>query len=435
MKAILHIDMNSFFASVEQQANPRLRGKPIGVTGGDRLKRTVLGAASIEAKKFGVKTGMQIWEAKKICPKIIIVKGHQDKYLAVTTKFINILKDFSPDVEVFSIDEAFLEIESSGQSLESRKNSLDSRLLTLVTLAQEIKQCLKNELGFFITCSIGISYNKLMAKLAGSLKKPDGLVVIPNQEEAIKVLDLVELDEICGIGFRIKQKLFNMGIRDFKALRKVPKECLLASFKSYGEILYNMARGIDYSQVLPFYDKEEVKSVGHRHTLDHDTCYPEEIRQILLKLCELIAGRLRQKNLVGKTIHLEYRSAFTVHPRCGGTDLHIGGVFEGGGMQASLGNFTNNGMDIFQTSWKIFNQIWDQGKVRMIGASISNLKPTKPKNLFCLPEFQREEKITETMDKINQKFGNFTLQRAALLTCVPMSRKPNSFLSDRRFKL
>src|SRR3990167_9990346 len=113
MRTILHIDFNSFFATVEQQANPRLRGKPIGVTGGDKLERTVLGAASIEAKKFGVKTGMHPYEAKRLCPDLILVKGDSDKYLEVTKKFLNIIKDYSPLVEVFSIDEVFMEIASS----------------------------------------------------------------------------------------------------------------------------------------------------------------------------------------------------------------------------------------------------------------------------------------------------------------------------------
>ena len=122
----------------------------------------------------------------------------------------------------------------------------------MVKIAQDIKSRIRSEIGSYITCSIGISYNKLMAKLAGSLQKPDGLVVIPNQEEAIKVLNRVELDEICGIGGRIKRRLNNMGVFNFSQLRKVPLPALLASFKSYGQILYNMARGIDESPIIPF---------------------------------------------------------------------------------------------------------------------------------------------------------------------------------------
>ena len=218
MKIVLHIDFNSYFATVEQQANPRLRGKPIGVTGGDRLKRTVIGAASVEAKRFGVKTGMQLHEAKILCPEIIFVPGDSDKYLECTKKFINILKDYSPYLEVFSIDEVFLE--------------LPSEWGCAVKIAEEVKQRIKQEIGEWITCSVGISYNKLMAKLAGSLYKPNGLVIIEDEESAKWVLDRVELDEICGIGSRIKKRLLNTGITNFSTLRKASKKDLVVEFKS-----------------------------------------------------------------------------------------------------------------------------------------------------------------------------------------------------------
>ncbi|MDO8657180.1 MAG: hypothetical protein Q7K55_00455, partial [Candidatus Levybacteria bacterium] len=438
---ILHIDMNSFFASVEQQANPKLRGKPIGVTGGDRLVRTVLCTASYEAKKRGVKTGMQIWEAKKICPDLIIIQSNHDKYLSVTTRFLNIFKDYTDKLEVFSIDEAFLEItpsviarsETTKQSLRLDCHASLRGLAMTKNIAQEIKQRLKDEIGECITCSIGISYNKLMAKLAGSLKKPNGLVIIPDQKTAIQVLDKVELDDICGIGSAIKNKLFNMGIRDFKTLRKVPKECLMASFKSYGEILYNMARGIDYSPIKTFFEKDEVKSVGHRYTIDHDTDNPEEIKQILLKLCELVGNRLRIKKLSGKTIHCWYRPALSNTSGVGfdSPDVNLGGK----SMQQTLISPTFNGLEIFKTAWDIFQSIWDGDRIRMIGISVSNLKPSFPITLSLLPETKKRETMQKAVDKINNKYGDFTLQRAVLLTSTTIKRSPNPFLSDRRFKI
>ena len=370
------------------------------------MKRTVLGAASIEAKKFGVKTGMQIWEAKKLCPRIILVPGDSDKYLEVTKRFLNILKDYGPYLEVFSIDEAFLELENTSVGNPA------------IEIAFDIKSRIRFEIGEWITCSIGISYNKLMAKLAGSLQKPDGLVIIRNQKEAIKILDKTPLDEICGIGGRIKARLNNMGVFSFSELRKAPLRALLASFKSYGQILYDMARGIDHSPVTPFYEKGEVKSIGHRHTIDHDTSDPEEIQQILLKLSEMVARRLRTKNLVGKTVHCWYRSA----------------MFLGDGMQITI-PYTNDGLDIFKAAWKIFQSIWDSEKIRMIGVSISNLIPQTPQNLSLLPEVKRKEIITRALDKINDKYGEFTLQRGVLLTSPSIRRKPNPFLTDRRFRL
>ncbi len=436
MRTILHIDMNSFFATVEQQANPRLRGKPIGVTGGDRLTRTVLSTASVEAKRLGIKTGMQIWQAKRICPQLILVVGDSDKYLTCTTKFLNILKDYTPNLEVFSIDEAFLELNSEGWQargtpIECPQGACDRghrmgvkpdrtpMLEDPRSIAQEIKSRIRSEIGEWITCSIGISYNKLMAKLASGLQKPDGLVIIKNQEEAVKILDKVDLEEICGIGVRIKKRLFNMGITNFAALRQVPEECLLASFKSYGKILYNMARGIDETPVKPFYEREEVKSVGHRYTIDHDTADMIELKQILLKLSELVAARLRGKKLTGKTIHFWYRAA----------------DFSGNSMQHSLGIYTADGLAVFQEGWKIFQEIWQGEKVRMVGIAVSNLKPANPRNQTFLPEENRQEKIIQTLDKVNNKFGDFTLMRGILLQSTPIVRKPNSFLSDRRFKI
>ncbi len=462
MRTILHIDFNSYFATVEQQANPRLRGKPVGVTGGDRMKRTVIGAASVEAKRFGVRGGMALWEAQKLCPEIILVKGDSDKYLETTKRFLNILKDYDPNLEVFSIDEVFLEVTpvilnkvkdlstclsptSVGDS--SLKTPQNDNFIYVMKIAREIKSRIYTEIGEVVTCSIGISYNKLMAKLAGSLYKPDGLVVIADEQAAQFILDRVDLDEICGIGRQIKKRLLNMGITNFQNLRKASKESLVASFKSYGETLYNMSRGIDKNPVIPFFEKEEVKSIGHRHTLNHDTNDPLEIKQLLLKLTELIARRLRNKKLVGRTVSCFYREAFNFSF---GAAQH---TFIGGGMQVTI-PYTNDGLDIFKAAESIFSQVWhpsaghstlkdelsgsdskSSGQVRMIGVSISNLKPKLPETLSLLEETHKQETMIRVIDKINDKFGEFTLQRGVLLNSSKVTRKANPFLADRRFKI
>jgi DNA polymerase IV len=463
-RILFHIDFNSYFATVEQQANPRLRGKPIGVTGGDRTKRTVIGAASIEAKKFGVKTGMALYEAQKLCPQIILVKGDSEKYLECTKRFLNILKDYSPYLEVFSIDEVFLELPSSviarsdndeaiqlGTVPDQDCFALQARNDGLVMMAKEIKQRIRSEIGEWLRVSIGISYNKLLAKLAGSLQKPDGLIVIPDQKTAQEVLDKVSLDDICGIGYRIKARLNKMGIFNFKQLRQVPLQILLFEFKSYGEFLYNSARGIDNRPIIPFYEKEEVKSVGHRLTLNHDSADPIEIKQILLKLTELIARKLRAKKLVGRTVScwfrykLEYPQpvipGLTRDPGGSALDSPFQGNdkidkphFEGGGMQSTI-LYTSDGLDIFKAAWSEFNKMWNRDPIRMIGASISNLKPATPETVSFLEEIHRREIITKALDKINNKYGEFTLTRGILLGTPKIRRMPNSFLSDRRFKI
>ncbi|MBI3486194.1 DNA polymerase IV [Candidatus Daviesbacteria bacterium] len=446
MKTILHIDFNSYFATVEQQANPRLRGKPIGVTGGDRDSRTVVGAASIEAKARGVKTGMSLPEALKLCPELILVRGDSEKYLECTKRFLNILKDYSPNLEVFSIDEVFLELPSDGSgscrsgisgasslvttSLRSTpETSHSAPPLALLNIALEIKNKIRKEVGEWISCSIGISYNKVMAKFAGSLFKPNGLAIIADEEAAMKVLDQVDLDEICGIGFRVKKRLNNLGIFSFAQLRKVPLASLLAAFKSYGQFLYDISRGINYSPITPFYEKAEVKSIGHRHTLSHDTNDEIEIKQTLLKLTELVARRLRAKKLAGKTVSCWYRSAF---------DLNYfkltGNKFKSDGMQVTI-SLIQDGLEIFNRAWKIFQTVWQKESIRMIGVSISNLKPENPKNLTFLEDKLRQEKIIQALDNINDRYGEFTLQRAILISSERIYRKPNPFLADRRFNI
>lgn len=416
MRVILHIDFNSYFATIEQQANPRLRGKPIGVTGGDRLERTVLGAASVEAKKFGIKTGMHLFEAQKLCPNLIIVKGDSNKYLECTKKFLNILKDYSPFLEVFSIDEAFVELPTNESSIEKA-----------IEVAQEIKLRVRDEIGEWVTCSVGISYNKLMAKLAGSLYKPDGLVVIADPQSAMFILDRIGLDEVCGIGRRTKRKLNSMGIFDFKSLRQSKLTNLLASFKSYGQKLHDISLGLDQSVVTPFYQKEEIKSVGHRHTLSYDSENLEEIRQLLLKLSELISRKLRTKKLKGKTVTLWYRAAFNID-----YFQATGSKFYGQGAQSTI-IFSDSGLDIFKAGWKLFLSIWQKEKIRMIGISISNLKSKLVETQSFLEEDIRNETIVKALDKINNKYGEFTLQRGILLSSIVIKRKPNPFLSDRRF--
>lgn len=470
MKSIfIHIDYNSYFATVEQQANPRLRGKPIGVTGGDRMERTVVGAASIEAKALGVKTGMPIFEAVRICPQLILVRGDSDKYLACTKRFINILKDYSPLLEIFSIDEAFMELQfSSGIPKFVRKNRryFENEIATgstnprndvvvqesavkggyeivgivekdfedvawnyAIQIAIEIKERIRQEIGEWIRVSVGISYNKTLSKLAGSRQKPDGLYVIADEQAAMMILDQISFDEICGIGRQTNKHLFNMGICDFPTLRKIPLSILLASFKSYGKFLYNISRGENYDALLPFYEKEEVKSVGHQHTLAKDTNDIFELQQILLKMSEMVAKRLRDKKLVGKTVVCFFRSAFN-------NEYYqiTGHQFHSDGMQTTVIP-TDDGLEIFKAAWGSFTKLWDWENVRLLGVSVSHVYYKYESTISLLPEVNRNEKITKVLDHVNDRFGDFTLRRGMLLGASGFRRKPNPFLSDRRFKI
>lgn len=441
---IIHIDFNSFFATVEQQANPHLRGKPIGVTGGDRLTRTVVGAASVEAKARGVYTGMKIPDALKLCPDLILVRGDSDKYLSITKKFLNILKAYSDKLEVFSIDEVFLEMRPA-VILSKAKNLLKTQGLSesqmepqilrqaqddiLFNIATSIKEKIYKQAGEWIRCSIGISYNKMLAKLAGSLYKPNGLVGIFDQDSAKWILDRVELTDICGLGPRTKRHLNNMGIFNFADLRKTPVNLLLAGFKSYGKILHDFSNGIDEREIIPFFEKPEVKSIGHQYTINKDIDNEVEIKQTLLKICELVARRARAKKLEGKTVSFWFRYGFNLE-----YFKLTGDQFRSNGMQSTI-PYTNDGYDLFKAAWKSFQTLWDGNPIRFLAISLGNVKPQNPSTICFLDEVKKREVITRALDTVNNKYGEFTLQRAILMNSKKIRRMANSFMADRRFVL
>ncbi|MDP2632630.1 MAG: DNA polymerase IV, partial [Candidatus Curtissbacteria bacterium] len=258
-RVILHVDLNSFFATSEQQANPYLRGKPVGIIKANG--RTCVIAASVQAKKYGVKTGSTTYEAKKLCPQIIFQEADFDKYADITYRFIKICKMYSLVCEVFSLDECFLDVTESEKFFGNVFN-----------IAFEIKDRLRAEIGDYMTCSCGVSHNKLLAKLAGEQIKPDGLFWI-TEDNAISILDKSELMDVCGLGWGLNSHLKKLGIFDFPKLRSCPISFLHKHFGPFWSVhLYNIARGIDNSPVLPFSDLEDAKSVGRTYTT-HQNLY------------------------------------------------------------------------------------------------------------------------------------------------------------------
>ena len=235
-RRIIHIDINAFFASVEQVCNPSLREKPIAVIGSS--ERTVVTTCSYEARAYGVKTGMTKYEAKKLCPAIILVAGDNRKYTYTSSRIIKILREFTPDVEVFSIDESFLDVTGSIALFNGEKE-----------IAALLKKRIKDELG--LLCSIGIAPNKLLAKIASDIKKPDGLVIV-KKDGVNNFIKSLPVSDICGIGGKLTSHLNLMGIKTCADLGKYPVEILKNKFGIVGERLHDMALGIDESPVVPF---------------------------------------------------------------------------------------------------------------------------------------------------------------------------------------
>ncbi|TAN62122.1 DNA polymerase IV, partial [bacterium] len=293
MRIILHVDMDAFFASVEQRDNPGLRGKPIAVIG--QGVRTVIVTSSYEARSYGVKTGMNTVEAKRILPSLIFVRANHEKYTDVCAKIVKILYSFSPDMEVYSIDESFLDI-TGVTRLWGGIGSLG--------LGEKIKQRIKEELG--LSCSVGIAPNKLLAKLASSHHKPDGLFQI-KEEDVSAILKDLPVEELWGIGKRTREVLNSVGIFTCSELGAADPLLLRKRFGIFGESLKEMAKGKDNSSVMPFGYEPKARSIGHSMTLPCDISAREEILRHILELTDMAARRMRREGFLGKTVSVIFR--------------------------------------------------------------------------------------------------------------------------------
>jgi len=381
-RTILHIDMNAFFASVEQAVNPALRGKPIAIVGSK--ERTVVLPASYAAKRFGVKTGSTIYEAKKTCPGIIFVTTDTNKYMDTSREIMKLLKAFTPIVEVCSIDEAFLDITGSFHLFPSAEN-----------IAQLIKKEIRTR--FNITCSIGIAPNKSLSKLAANMKKPDGLVIIL-PESLPEFMIPVQVDKICGIGPHTTEFFHERGIYTCGQLQKIPLSYLKNKFGVMGEWLHEVAFGRDNSHVISSEDEPMAKSVGHSMTLKTDAKKRAEVEMHLKHLSEMVGRRLRSGILAGKTasVQIRFSSFYSV---CKRKTFYIE---------------LYTGKDIFYAAKNIWKDIPMNEPVRLVGVSVSNLY----KRTYQIPLFkdeQRKMKITIASDKVNNQFGEFTVYPASLL--------------------
>jgi DNA polymerase-4 len=376
-------DMNAFFASVEQLNNPALRGKPIAVIGS--AKRTVITTASYEARAFGVKTGMNVWQARQKCPQIILVVGDNRKYTWTSAEIFRMMLQFTPLVEVFSIDEAFLDVTGS---------------MGLFGTPQRIAFLLKAQIRhrFGITCSIGIAPNKLLAKLASEMKKPDGLTII-RPDEVARVLETIPARDLCGVGSRTARQLDLYGIRTCGDLGRFPAELLKKRFGIIGERLQRMGKGLDDSPVIPAEEAEEVKSVGHSMTLEKDIEGRKEILKFLLQLSEMVGRRARRYNVWGKTVTLSIRYA--------DFDTWVG-------KQETLRESINLSDEIYKAVVAILDSLVLAQPVRLLGVRLSNLCHGS-NQLPLFPEERKRMLLVNALDEVNDRFGDFTVTFASLL--------------------
>jgi len=288
MRKIIHIDMDAFFASVEQLDNPELRGKPVAVGGSG--ERHVVASASYEARKFGVKSAMPSVIAKKICPELIFVKHRFERYIELSEQILGIFREYSHLVEPLSIDEAFLDVTADKKGIGSA---------TLI--AKEIKKQIKDKTG--LTASAGISVNKFLAKIASDIKKPDGLFVIP-PARAEKFIEELPVEKFYGIGRGTAEKMHNLGIHRGSDLKKWDLLSLVRNFGKAGKFYYDIARGIDDRPVGTESDR---KSIGTEITYEKDLTTPFAVIAELYKVEKELMERLVQSGTTGRTITLKIK--------------------------------------------------------------------------------------------------------------------------------
>jgi DNA polymerase IV len=420
-RIILHIDFDSFFASVEQQYHPEYRNKPIGVTATNG--RTCIIAASREAKKKGVKSPSNTYYVKNLCPDIVFTQANFTLYWEISKKFITICKDYSPFVEIFSLDEVFMDVTKTAHLF----GGVDM-------LIANIKKRLHDEVGEYITASFGISHNKLLAKLASGLKKPNGIVrITPEQVEG--VYKIAKLTDICGIGEKIHARLNSMGIYTLSQLKKTPLGSLIAEFGIVeGTFLKNVGLGTDSREVVPYYDAPPVKSIGRQYCLPHNEYNHRVVSQNIYELCEEVMLKMRK-------LHMKARRV--------GISLY-GSTHSGG--EKLLGYYINTAPEMFRICLLILhNQLhtvsmkeafiegyptqtkndYREGYVRRIGVWVSYIKEehTIPWELFDIDS--KKHNVTKTIDALNEKFGDHTIRNGFLLYADKLTTVPNGFGSDR----
>lgn len=331
--------MDAFFAAVEQMRHPELVGKPVIIGGaGDPTMRGVVSTASYEARKYGIHSAMPLQRAYRLCPEAIFLPVDYDEYMRVSEKIKDILRSFTPLIENVGIDEAFLDI--TDIDMEPEK------------IANKIKERIKKEVG--LTCSIGIGPNKLIAKIASDMKKPDGLTIISEEDIKVAIWPL-SVRKLWGVGPKTEKRLKGMGIHTIGDLATVPLESLIEEFgKSYGNYLYESSRGVDESPLITYW---EPKSISRETTFQRDTDKWTVIAKNLAELTKDVVETMKESGYKGKTVTIKIRfKDFETHTRA-----------------KTLDDFSDSLETIRKAAFEALRRLGLKKKVRLIGVRVSNL--------------------------------------------------------------
>jgi len=386
-RAIIHADLDAFYASVEVLDDPSLRGKPV-IVGGGPGDRGVVSAASYEARAFGVHSAMPLRTAGRRCPQGIFLPGRHERYRELSEQVMAIFASYTPMVEPISLDEAFLDVSASAAAFGDGE-----------TIGRQIKDRVLNEVGLVV--SVGVATNKLCAKVASDLRKPDALVVVPPGEEAAFLAPL-PIRRLWGVGPQAQAALTDYGVTTIGQLAAIPVGTLHRRFGTHGDDLAARARGLDPSRVGSM---QAPKSVGHEHTFDVDTADVGRLEATLLDLAESVASRLRRHDLAAGSVQLKLRYE----------------GFETLTRQAPLPLQTRDSDPLYATAVALLRRTLVEGRgVRLIGITAINLTDAQQLTLFDAP--QRTDRLARSIDVVRERFGDRAITRARLLTERPARR-------------
>ena len=388
-RVILCVDMDAFFASVEQQcAYGGLDDQPVMVCGNTE-RRSVVAAANYLAREYGVRAGTPITTARRLCPHGVFLEGDPEKYVYTCIRINDLCREFTPRVECFSIDESFLDISGSAHLFGGP-----------VETGRRLKARIREELG--IACTAGIGPNKLLAKTASKLGKPDGLLVLRHEDVPTKLHPL-PIQKLYGIGARTAEKLAHIGVATIGQLARTPPDALKKIFGIIGPMLHDAANGLDSSPLLTDDEQPEAKSVGNSYTLSDDTRDVRKVLTVLLGLCSKVGRRLRKGGHAGRTVTLVLRYAnFQTFVRARTVEAPI-----------------NLDRDLFAAACTLLDEIWNKSRaVRLLGVSVSNLAHKGEGRQLALFDHGRRQRLRQflaSVDALRDRYGESVAVWAPLL--------------------
>ncbi|CAM3400340.1 MULTISPECIES: DNA polymerase IV [Paenibacillus] len=399
-RVILHVDMNAFYCSVHEAEEPELyRGKPTAVAGSVELRKGVIVTCSYAARALGIRTGMNVRQALRLYPDLIIIQPDFHLYRKYSNAFMNIAYAYTPLLEATSIDECYLDITGSKQ------------FGTPLDIAKEIQDRIREELS--LPCSVGIAPNKLLAKMASDMKKPSGLSVL-RIRDVPNVLWGKPCAELFGIGRKTAEKLRKLNILTIGDLAKADEHLLTSAFGVTGAWMKRAANGIDHSPVVA--EREQSKSIGHTTTLPQDVTSSDEAKRVLLNLSDQVARRLRRKGLMASGIQITLRTP----------DMKT--ITR----SKQLSVPTENTEDIYREACVLYDRHWKQERpLRLLGVTLQQLARKEEAaiqlDLFDYEKQPKKESLTRVMDELRNKFGE-----SAVLTAGMLGDDPSSLIRDHK---